>query len=180
MKNILFLMMMLLPCLATVDTRPQADVDFKRYCGRWYEQARFENWFEEGLDHVYTDYVPLENGSIQVTNHGTDAQGARLQAAGRGFIKAPGLLEVSFVWPYWWFRSPYKILYIDADYQGAVVSGIDDTYLWLLTRDAAPPRQLIEKLLKEAQKRGFNTSNLRYTQHQKRKSTAPDTNRPGW
>lgn len=165
--------------MAKVDTTPQQNVDFSRYLGRWYEQARYENWFEEGMDNVYTDYVPLKDNSIQVTNYGTDAQGYDEQARGKAFIDGPGLLEVSFVWPYWWFRTPYKILYVDPEYKAALVSGEDGEYLWLLTREMNASPKLMRSLLHEAERRGFDTSTLRYTQHQKRKSTAPDTKRPG-
>ena len=181
MKHFLILMATILPCLAqmVVDTTPQQSVDFRRYAGRWYEQARYENWFEEGMEHVYTDYTPLKDGSIRVTNHGTDAQGYTEQARGRAFITGKGELGVSFVWPYWWFRAPYKVLYVDPEYQGAVVSGENADYLWLLTRQDIPRRELVNRLVHEAAKRGFDTAKLRHTQHQKRKSTAPETNTPG-
>ena len=81
---------------AVVNTEPQQNVNFNRYLGRWYEQARFENWFEEGMEHVYTDYLPLQNGAIQVINHGTSAQGYAEQARGRAFIAGKGVLDISF------------------------------------------------------------------------------------
>lgn len=164
---------------AGVDTTPQQDVDLARYCGRWYEQARYENWFEQDMDQVCTDYTLLAADAIQVCNNGTDPQGRRHRSCGRGYTAGPGQLAVSFVWPYWWFRAPYRILYVSPDYEGALVSGDGAEYLWLLTRkeDASP--LLMKKLLKEAQARGFDTAKLRYTTHQKRKSTAPETNNPG-
>ncbi len=165
--------------LAAVNTTPQSDVNLKRYCGRWYEQARYENWFEQDMDQVYTDYTPLTSGGIRVINHGTDPQGRKHKSRGQAIATGPGQLAVSFVWPYWWFRAPYKILYVSPDYEGALVSGEGDEYLWLLTRkeDASP--LLLKKLKQEAQLRGFDTAKLRRTTHQKRKSTAPDTNSPG-
>lgn len=178
MKSLL-IAISLCPVYAAVNTQAQQDVDIQRYCGRWYEQARYENWFEEGMENVYTDYILLSNGSIQITNHGTTAQGYPEQASGRAFVTAPGVLAVSFVWPYWWFRTPYKILFIDAEYRAALVSGEDGSLLWLLTRETQPSRHLIQLLLNQAHERGFDTSKLRYTQHQNLKSTAPETNTPG-
>lgn len=148
---------------AVVNTEPQQNVNFNRYLGRWYEQARFENWFEEGMEHVYTDYLPLQNGAIQVINHGTSAQGYAEQARGRAFIAGKGVLDISFVWPYWWFRTPYKILYVDPDYQSALISCEGDEYLWLLTRKKTASPGQIDTLRKEAQRRGFDTSKLRFT-----------------
>ena len=164
---------------AQVDTTPQANVDMNRYCGRWYEQARYENWFEEGLENVYTDYEPMEPGHIQVTNYGTNQRGKHHKAGGRAVVKAPGELAVSFVWPYWWFHAPYKILYVTPDYDAALVSGDGADYLWLLTRKKEVSPHLLKKLEQEAAKRGFATSCLLYTRNQKRKSTEPATYKPG-
>lgn len=180
MRKIIQLLLTVLPATAAINTTPQTDIDYGRYCGRWYEQARYENWFEKGLDHVYTDYEQLDNKSIKVTNYGTNARGDKKQASGRGYISEKGELEVSFVWPYCWFRAPYRILYLDPEYSAALVSGNGADYLWLLTRDIPPNAKLMSSLIKEAKRRGFDTSALRYTNHQKRKSTAPDTNKPGW
>ena len=181
MKHILlFIPALFLCCVqAAVNTTPQASVDFRQYAGRWYEQARYENWFEKGMEEVYTDYALHKDGSLAVLNRGTNEQGKEKQARGRGFISAPGQLDVSFVWPYWWFRAPYRILYVDQEYEAALVSGADDKYLWFLTRESQPQPGLLNKLRQEAQKRGFDTSKLRYTRHQNRKSTAPDTYNPG-
>ncbi len=165
--------------LAQVDTTPQANIDMARYYGRWYEQARYENWFEEGLEKVYADYAPLGPDHVQVTNYGTTRQGELHKAGGRAIVKAPGELAVSFVWPYWWFHAPYKILYLTPEYDAALVSGEGEDYLWLLTRGEEASPRLLHKLEQEARKRGFDTSRLLYTRNQKRKSTAPDTNRPG-
>ena len=164
---------------AQVDTTPQANVDLARYCGRWYEQARYENWFEEGLEKVYADYEPQGSGHVHVTNYGTNQQGELHKAEGKAIVKAPGELAVSFVWPYWWFHAPYKILYVTPDYDAALVSGDGADYLWLLTRKEQVSPHLLNKLKQEAAKRGFDTSCLLYTRNQKRKSTAPATYRPG-
>ena len=180
-KNLIAPLLLLLAGLthAAVNTESQSHVNLDRYCGRWYEQARYENWFEKDMDQVCTDYVPLSGGRIQVTNYGTDPQGNRHRARGRAEVRGDGELGVSFVWPYWWFQAPYRILYVTPGYEGAVVSGEGEEYLWLLTRDEAASPSLLRQLVKEAQARGFDTARLRYTQHQKRKSTAPDTKKPG-
>ena len=165
--------------LASVNTFPQQNVDLRQYAGRWYEQARYENWFEKDMDEVYSDYMLHKDGSLTVQNNGRTAKGRAKQSEGKAIPSAPGEMQVSFVWPYWWFRTPYKILYINTDYSAALVAGEGDKYLWILTRDRFPSTKIMDKLRKEAQRRGFDTGKLRYTTHQKRKSTAPDTKRPG-
>ena len=146
-----------------VNTTPQHNISLEKYLGRWYEQARFENWFETGLDEVFTDYTAGPAGSINVLNCGRNSNGRQSSSRGRAFPCSAGLLKVSFVPPYGWFQAPYHILYADPDYQSALVSGAGDAYLWLLTRQKTPDSMLLETLLHEAQKRGFDTSQLRQT-----------------
>ena len=126
---------------AEVDTTPQQNVDFRKYAGRWYEQARYENWFEKGMDNVYADYTLLKNGNIMIYNHGTKRSGTMKHSKGMAIHKSEGELSVSFVWPYCWFRSPYKVLYVDQDYKAALVSGEGEQYLWLLTREIFPAKR---------------------------------------
>lgn len=158
---LLFLFMMSL-CLA-VDTTPQENISLERYLGRWYEQARYENWFEKGMEEVYTDYTQGPDSSINVLNSGKNAHKESEHSTGRAYRVSNGILEVSFVWPYWWFRAPYHILYVDDSYSAALVSGADDQYLWLLTRQKKADKKTIQRLLKEAKLRGFDTTKLRFT-----------------
>ena len=148
---------------ARVNTTPPPDISIPRYMGRWYEQARFENWFESGMEHVYTDYKLSSDGSISITNTGRNERGVQSSARGRGVTCGTGRFRVSFVPPYKWFRAPYHILYVDKDYNSALVSGDGNDYLWLLTRQQTPDKSILTPLLEEAQLRGFDTSKLRYT-----------------
>ena len=134
---------------------------------------------EKDMDEVYTDYMLHKDGTITVKNNGRSIKGKAKQSVGRAFPSSAGEMEVSFVWPYWWFRATYKILYVSADYSAALVAGEGENYLWMLTRDRIPTTKIMDKLREEALRRGFDTDKLRYTTHQKRKSTAPDTKRPG-
>lgn len=148
------------------DTTPQQHIRLSLYLGRWYEQARYECFFERGMDGVYTDYLAQDDGSIAITNAGTTAGGRHKEARGRAIVpdeEAHGRLLVSFVPPYKWFRAPYHILYVDDNYRMALVSGASSGYLWLLTRDRRADEMTMRRLLDEAQKRGFDISALRLT-----------------
>lgn len=148
------------------DTTPQRGIRIDAYLGRWYEQARYECFFERNMDHVYADYERDERGGIRITNSGVTPNGRRKTAQGRAVIpdeEVCGQLSVSFVPPYCWFRTPYHILYVDEDYRMALVSGEGEGYLWLLTRARKADDMTMRSLLDEAQKRGFNLADLRLT-----------------
>lgn len=148
---------------SSTNTTPQRGVSLPRYLGRWYEQARYENWFESGMEQVFTDYTDGPDNSINVLNCGINRKGRQCTSLGRGFPTGYGRMEVSFVPPFWWFRAPYHILYVDEDYQNALVSGNGGEFLWLLTRQRHAADDTIGLLLREAQLRGFDTSKLRFT-----------------
>lgn len=148
-----------------VNTAPQRGIDLAAYMGRWYEQARYDHAFEYGLDRVFTDYAMLPDGWVRISNSGQDGSGKSHRAVGMGSCpRGDGRLRVSFVPPYSWFTAPYHILYATPGYTGAVVSGEDDRYLWLLTRERRPGRELMQTLMNEARSRGFDTARLRFTE----------------
>ncbi len=157
---------LLLPPLALADdvnTTPTRQLDLARYLGTWHETARFENVFERGLHAVTALYERMADGRIRVTNSGTAADGVRHDAVGVAQQQEGGSggdLEVSFVPPYTGFYSDYRILYVTPDYSGALVSDADGSMLWLLERDARSNPDVRELLLNEAQKRGFDTTEL--------------------
>jgi lipocalin len=64
---------------------------------------------------------------------------------------------VSFFWP---FYGDYRILWLDDDYQLALVGGGDSDYLWILARTPAINEESKNIILSEARRRGYDTENL--------------------
>ncbi|MBR1981497.1 MAG: lipocalin family protein [Akkermansia sp.] len=151
------------PVAECVDITPVQDISLTRYMGRWYEQARLENWFERDMSEVCTDYRLNPDGSIDIINAGRTKHGRHKKSHGKGICETTGVLQVSFVPPYCWFRSPYHILYLADDYSAALVSGAGAGYLWFLTRARRADTCTLKELAKEARRRGFDTDQLRPT-----------------
>lgn len=147
------------------DTTPAPRTDLSRYLGRWYELARFDTPFENGLEEVYTDYKALANGKISVSNNGLDSRNLRHSAKAIGTPSGPGQMQVSFI-PWLRFLStPYNILYVDDFYTNALVSNESGSCLWFLSRKANIEVESFEMMIREAQSRGFDLSDLHYTRH---------------
>ena len=68
-----------------------------------------------------------------------------------------GLLKVYFV-PF--FGADYNVLYVDDDYQYAVVGGNRKNYLWILSRKDTLEEDIYDKLVKIALERGYDTKSL--------------------
>ena len=150
------------------DTTPAPGIDLSRYLGRWYELARFNNPFEDGLEEVYTEYSLRADGNINVRNCGIDSKHHRHSAQAIGTPSVPGQMQVNFLPLLPFMSTPYNILYTDEMYSTAVVSNDSGSCLWLLSRTAAVDNSTMEQLKAIARLRGFNLSELHYTQHRYR------------
>jgi apolipoprotein D and lipocalin family protein len=169
MKNIFALLVLLLGgCAGMPDTvRPVQDFQLQRYLGTWYEIARLDHSFERGLTRVSAEYSLREDGAVRVVNRGFSVREEKWkQAEGRArFVQAPqtGHLKVSFFGP---FYGSYVIFELDHEnYQYAVVSGPDTSYLWILARTPKIDAELKADLIARAAARGFDTSALIFVEH---------------
>lgn len=114
-----------------------AQVDLTRYAGRWYEIARFPVWFQEGCVGVTAEYSLRDDGRVDVLN--TCRQGSldgpveTADAIARAVDETNARLKVNFAPPLP-VEGDYWILYVDPDYQLAVVGSPGGTGGWILAR----------------------------------------------
>lgn len=145
-----------------VDNTPVETLDMNRYLGSWYEIARFDHWFERGLEQTKALYTLREDGMIRVENTGIK-NGETKQSIGKAkTTDQPALLRISFFGP---FYGDYRILLIDKDYQYALVGGSSDAYLWIFSRTPKLEEETLAVILAEAQRRGYDTSKLIWVKH---------------
>lgn len=136
-----------------VNNETVESLDFNKYLGSWYEIARFDHFFECGMDHNKAVYTLCDDGTVSVHNSGI--KDGKLKEI-FGIAKTtdnPALLRVSFFKP---FYADYRILYIDANYQYALVSSKGTDYLWILSRTPSIDDAAKNTLLTEATRRGYN------------------------
>ncbi len=137
--------------------------EIDKYLGVWYEIARLDHSFEKGCSNVYATYSKKENGDIKVVNTCT-RNGKEDSAQARAHFKNDesdrGHLRVSFFWP---FYGDYKIIYLNRNYQIAMIDGGSTEYFWILSRQKTIPGSIMEKLLQKAREAGFDTSKLIFT-----------------
>jgi apolipoprotein D and lipocalin family protein len=135
--------------------------EVKKYLGDWYEIARLPHSFEKDMEYVKANYSLNPDGTIKVINSGIK-HGKQKSIHGIAKFKGDhniGNLEVSFFRPFW---GLYKIIYLNSDYETAIVTSSTKNYLWLLSR--TPQITEIEKniFIEKATKWGFDTNNLIY------------------
>lgn len=158
MKTLSVLLCQLVGCSKlTVDNSVVNDFDLTRFLGNWYEIARFDHSFERGMEHTTATYTLREDGKVGVLNAGMK-DGKKSEAKGVAKLSdTPSLLRVSFWGP---FYSDYRIMLLDDDYQYALIGSGSDDYLWILARTPQISDDTKEKVIAEAQRRGYDTDKL--------------------
>ncbi len=141
----------------TVDNSVSGDLNLEKYLGTWYEIARFDHTFERGMTFCKATYTLREDEKVDVLNTGIK-DGEPKEAKGKAKLtNNPRILRVSFFGP---FYGDYRIMLLDEDYQWVLVGGSDDSYLWILSRTPQLEDAIKEKILAEATKRGYDTTQL--------------------
>ena len=142
---------------SATDNSVVTDFELNRYLGDWYEIARFNHRFERGIEQSKAQYTLRDDGKIKVLNTGIkkyklkEVKGVAMQT------DTPALLRVSFFGP---FYSDHRVMLLDADYQWALIGSGSAKYLWILSRTPELPKDTLDTILAEAQRRGYDTSKL--------------------
>lgn len=166
--SVFLLVVSLMGCTGVPDNvRPVEDFELPRYLGKWYEIARFDHSFEEGLSQVTATYSMREDGGVKVVNRGFSKEENEWdEAEGKAYFEGEpsvGHLKVSFFGP---FYASYVIMALDKkEYQYSLVTGPDKSYLWILARTPTLDEATLNQLLKQAQLAGYDTSQLIWVDH---------------
>ncbi|MGB4075388.1 lipocalin family protein [Pseudomonas sp.] len=148
---------------ATVDK-----VDLQRYQGTWYEQARLPMFFQRNCAQSEALYELQDGGTLGVTNRCRTFAGDMQQVQGQAVPQVAG--ETNKLWVRFdsWAsdllpgasKGEYWVLYLDEDYQHALVGHPNRDYLWLLSRNPQLSAANRDLLLEQARKRGYDTGEL--------------------
>ena len=146
--------------------KPVDDFNIERYLGKWYEIARLDHSFEQGLTSVSAEYGLRSDGGLRVMNRGYSQKNKKWkEIEGKGYFvdrKDQGFLKVSFFGP---FYGSYVIFDLDREhYSYALVSGPNKSYLWLLARSPRINDDLKKRLVDKAAALGFDTEKMIYVQ----------------
>lgn len=146
---------------STADIPAVESFQLNRYMGKWYEIARLPHSFEEDVTDAQAVYTLQNNGTVQVLNTGLRNH-ISVSASGiaRTFDNSGrGIMEVSFFRP---FYGLYKIIYLDKDYQLAIVTSGTMDYVWILARRPIISRQELYNCLEMLKKWGYAVNLLQY------------------
>ncbi|KAG2659762.1 temperature-induced lipocalin-1-like [Panicum virgatum] len=147
-------------------------LDVARYMGRWYEIASVPSFFQprDGRNTRAT-YALLEDGATVHVLNETWSKGKRDYIEGTAYKADPGSdeakLKVKFYLPPFLPIIPvvgdYWVLYVDADYQYALVGEPRRKNLWILCRKTSIDEEVYSQLLERAREEGYDVSKLHRT-----------------
>ncbi|KAF7806505.1 temperature-induced lipocalin-1 [Senna tora] len=146
-------------------------LDIERYMGRWYEIASFPSLFQpkDGVSTRAT-YSLNDDGTVKVLNE-TWSGGKRSYIEGVAYKADPksdeAKLKVKFYVPPFLPIIPvvgdYWVLFIDEDYQYALIGQPSRKYLWILCRSTHLDEEIYNQLVERAKKEGYDVSKLHKT-----------------
>ncbi|RHN64924.1 putative zeaxanthin epoxidase [Medicago truncatula] len=146
-------------------------VDLERYMGRWYEIASFPSFFQPtNGENTRATYILNSNGTVDVLNE-TWNNGKRESIHGIAYKADPNSdeakLKVRFLVPPFLPFIPavgdYWILYLDQDYQFALIGGPTELFLWILSRQTYLDDESYNKLVQKAKDDGYDVTKLHKT-----------------
>lgn len=146
--------------------QPVSRLDTDRYLGTWYEIARLDHSFEQGLSRVTATYEQQDDGSLKVINRGySEEKNEWKEAEGKAvFVNEDndGHLKVSFFGP---FYASYIIFKLDDQYQQTYITSYNRDYLWFLSRNPIVSDEAMAEFKQTAQDAGFDLQELIVVDH---------------
>jgi apolipoprotein D and lipocalin family protein len=136
-------------------------VDLERYMGTWYEIAKIPNWFQRKCTgNVSANYTLNADGTVEVINSCLEENGDTDTARGIAKVEDAATnakLKVSFVsfLGIRLFWGDYWILYLDDEYQNAVVGEPSRKYGWILNRKKELTPEELEPIYKTLRENGY-------------------------
>ncbi len=164
MNFIAIAMCMFVSCTTSqkVNNETVSSLDLKKFLGGWYEIARFDHYFERGMEQTKTFYELRDDGKVTVTNFGVKDGEQKVKYGIAKTTSNPALLRVSFFGP---FYADYRVLYVDTAYRYALIGSGSADYLWILSRTPLLDEEAKNELLSEASCRGYDISKLIWVDH---------------
>jgi apolipoprotein D and lipocalin family protein len=139
------------------------DIDLDRYAGRWYVIANIPYFAEKGNVGSYFDVSFQPGGSLKdvYTARPKDFSAPPTSFTMGGYV-VPGTGNARWrETPFWPLYLSYLILYVDPDYQTALVGYPGRGYGWIFARKPVIEDATYESLLNRLHDLGYDTSLFR-------------------
>lgn len=128
---------------------PVTYANIKAFSGLWYEIARTENKFQEKCVASSVEYVLKDPKSYKVYNRCFDTKigGELIEYKGSAEpSQGDSVSELEMTY-FWVFTKEYRIIYLEKDYSGAVVTDEDMKSVWIMSRKPTMKKEKLDTIL---------------------------------
>jgi apolipoprotein D and lipocalin family protein len=139
------------------------NVDLDRYMGRWYIIANVPYFAERGFVGSYVEYSKRADGDIDdiFFGHKKTFDSELTRAALKDYV-VEGTHNAKWrASPFWPIYFSYPIIYVDADYQYALIGYPDKSWGWIFARSPQMSDAKYQDLLQHFAAQGYDISTFK-------------------
>lgn len=129
----------------------------QRYAGLWYEVASFPNTFQKGCRNAQADYTLIDETQLAVRNACLREDGLSV-IEGTATVTGPGRLQLRLNGVP--FPAEYWVLWVDKDYETAVVGTPSGRSGWILNRTPDIAKDRLDAARDVLQFNGYDITRL--------------------
>ena len=131
-----------------------AHVDLQRFMGDWYVIANIPTFIEAGAYNAVESYALLGPTTIKTTfKYNQDGFDGPLKVD----TESNAHWDMQFFWP---FKSEYRIVFLDEDYQHTIIGRSKRDYLWIMSRSPDMNATTYQKLVQRAVELGYDETKI--------------------
>ena len=140
-----------------------AKVDLQRFMGDWYVIANIPTFIETGAYNAVETYALLDATTIKTTfKFNQDNFNGPLKVYNpTGYVvdtKTNAHWDMQFLWP---FKSEYRIVFLDENYQHTIIGRSKRDYLWIMSRSPDMSQAIYQQLVKRAVQLGYDEKKIK-------------------
>jgi len=169
MKTLLILFLIFASFLKGADTMKTVEsVDLEKFMGKWFVIALIPNMIEKGATNSSDTYVLNEDGTIDITYDAIkDGQARQIKQKGTVINKTSNSewtiqMRKPFI-PF--MKFPFKIVYVDDNYQYMAVGYPKNTMGWIMGRTPKITDEEYKKIMTSLEKLGYKKEQFEFVQH---------------
>ncbi len=162
--SVLFASTMFTGCQTVPDNPiPTVDhVEIERFMGDWYVIANIPTFIEKGAHNAVETYALNSDDSIKTTFrfNQDNFDGPVKVYHPTGYIvdrESNAHWGMQFIWP---FKSEYRIVYLDENYQHTIIGRSKRDYLWIMARKPQISQKTYELLINKSASLGYDVSKI--------------------
>jgi apolipoprotein D and lipocalin family protein len=149
---------------------PVEHVDLTRYQGKWHEIASIPQFFQRKcVKNTMADYTVMSESLMRVTNSCTTKEDKTISSEGRAkpLDASNAKLKVTFAKIFdqylFWFSGKYWVIYLEPNYQYAVIGHPTRDYGWILSRTPDLPEDTMKELIHFLKVSGYDPCRFQTT-----------------